>query len=98
MPGKTKIPRTTMAAGSNRINSNFANKLDYNPVVKAMRSRIDSLAAENARLVTARTSLIEANNRGYIDLSNNSNAFTTDQQLDISNLLIDTTKFTLNSA
>ena len=25
MPGKTYIPRTTLAAGSNRINSNFAN-------------------------------------------------------------------------
>lgn len=87
MPGKTYIPRTTMAAGSNRINANFANKLDYNPVVKAMRSRI-------VELETARTSLIEANNAGYIDLSNN-NAF---QQADISNLLINPTTFTLNSA
>ena len=93
MPGKTYIPRTTMAAGSNRINSNFANKLDYNPVVKAMRSRIDSLAAENARLVTARTSLIDANNKLVIDISD----ATTFADVDISNLTINTT-FTLNSA
>lgn len=90
MPGKTYIPRTTMAAGSNRINANFANKLDYNPVVKAMRSRI-------VELETARTSLIEANNAGYIDLSN-SLGFTNTQRVDMSNLLINTTTFTLNSA
>jgi len=94
MPGKTKIPRTTMAAGSNRINSNFANKLDYNPVVKAMRSRIDSLAAENANLVIARTTLIEANNKLVINISG-ANTF---PEVDISNLTINTTKFTFNSA
>lgn len=94
MPGKTKIPRTTMAAGSNRINSNFANKLDYNPVVKAMRSRIDSLAAENADLVIARTTLIAANNKLVIDISNADNF----SVVDISNLTINTTTFTLDSA
>tara|TARA_B110000902_G_C13847957_1_gene414060 strand:+ start:194 stop:478 length:285 start_codon:yes stop_codon:yes gene_type:complete len=94
MPGKTKIPRTTMAAGSNRINSNFANKLDYNPVVKAMRSRIDSLAAENADLVIARTTLIAANNKLVIDISN-ADTFSV---VDISNLTINTTTFTLDSA
>ena len=53
MPGKTYIPRTTMSAGSNRINSNFANKLHYNPVVKAMRSRIDDLEkAKNSLIIT----------------------------------------------
>ena len=97
MPGKTYIPRTTLAAGSNRINANFANNLEHNPVVKAMRSRIVELEAAKLKLETARTSLISANNAGFTDLSNSS-AFTTDQQADISNLLINTTTFTLNSA
>jgi len=55
MPGKTYIPRTTLAAGSNRVNSNYANKLHHDPVVKKMLANINSLE-------TARTSLIIANN------------------------------------
>lgn len=93
MPGKTYIPRTTMAAGSNRINANFANKLDYNPVVKAMRSRIDSLEVENARLISARTNLIQANNDMVTDISNAA----TFSVVDISNLIISPTNFTLSS-
>ena len=55
MPGKTYIPRTTLAAGSNRVNSNYANKLEFNPVVTKMTKRINELE-------TARTSLITVNN------------------------------------
>ena len=58
MPGKTYIPRTTLAAGSNRINSNFANKLEYNPVVKAMRSRIDNLERAKSTLITVNNELV----------------------------------------
>ena len=85
MPGKTYIPRTTMAAGSNRINANFANKLEYNPVVKAMRSKITSLE-------TARASLIHTNNQLVLDLSN-----ATSFPIDISNLEIDKANFTLKN-
>ena len=73
MPGKTKIPRTTMAAGSNRINSNFANKLDYNPVVKAMRSRIDSLEKAKNSLIITNNNLV--NKLNISDICNNNPAF-----------------------
>lgn len=69
MPGKTKIPRTTMAAGSNRINSNFANKLDYNPVVKAMRTRIDSLEKAKNSLIITNNNLV--NKLNISDICNN---------------------------
>lgn len=88
MPGKTYIPRTTMSAGSNRINSNFANKLQYNPVVKAMRSRIDSLE-------TARSTLIEVNNQLITDLSNASSL--DDLDVSLNKLIIDEATFTLKN-
>ena len=69
MPGKTYIPRTTMAAGSNRINSNFANKLHYNPVVKAMRSRIDDLEKAKNSLIITNNNLV--NKLNISDICNN---------------------------
>lgn len=59
MPGKTYIPRTTLAAGSNRVNSNFANKLDNNPVVKKMLENIAKLEREKNALIAANNNLIK---------------------------------------
>ena len=59
MPGKTYIPRTTLAAGSNRINSNFANKLDYNPVVRGMLANIARLEREKQALINSNNNLIQ---------------------------------------
>jgi hypothetical protein len=58
MPGKTYIPRTTLAAGSNRVNSNFANKLEHNPVVKGMLANIARLESEKNALIAANNNLI----------------------------------------
>ena len=58
MPGKTYIPRTTLAAGSNRVNANFANKLEYNPVVKGMLANIAKLESEKNALIAANNNLI----------------------------------------
>jgi len=63
MPGKTYIPRTTLSAGSNRINSNFANNLDHNPVVKAMKSRIVELEAARKSLIFTNNELLEVLNQ-----------------------------------
>lgn len=59
MPGKTYIPRTTLAAGSNRVNSNFANKLEYNPTVKGMLANIAKLESEKRALINSNNSLIK---------------------------------------
>lgn len=59
MPGKTYIPRTTLAAGSNRINSNFANKLDHNPVVRGMLANIERLEREKQELIDSNNNLIQ---------------------------------------
>ena len=75
MPGKTYIPRTTLAAGSNRTNSNFANKLDYNPVVRGMLANIARLEREKQALINSNNNLI----RHLVDSSLNdlSNAVST---------------------
>jgi hypothetical protein len=59
MPGKTYIPRTTLAAGSNRVNSNFANKLEYNPTVKGMLANIAKLESEKQKLINSNNNLIK---------------------------------------
>lgn len=82
MPGKTYIPRTTLAAGSNRVNSNFANKLEHNPVVKGMLANIAKLKLEKEDLKNTNQKLVDANN-GLLDTlkSNDANL---PQEIDVS--------------
>lgn len=77
MPGKTYIPRTTLAAGSNRINSNFANKLDYNPVVRGMLANIARLEREKEDLKNTNLKLVQANN-GILDTLKSTDALLPD--------------------
>ena len=53
MPGKTYIPRTTLAAGSNRVNSNYANKiielgilLSFTGIITFKNSTLDNVIKE----------------------------------------------------
>ena len=73
MPGKTYIPRTTLAAGSNRVNSNFANNIYYNPVVTGMRRKITELENAKSTLITVNNALV--NKLSTSDICGNDTAF-----------------------